>query len=337
MFPIWSMGLIGRVPFNERTVPIWSIFYQASITLDFDFILPLSTHNMAARVLSPLVTKNAISIMEVMYDAMEQIYLQVPEDYPYARENQVLLPNIGGVSHVKNRTLFGRKRWWEQRGNAIQYYIKPTAPAHVQEWQNQEEPQFFHQLLKKMYPAPLVKRLGSNLAALQLVIDVIDHLMLYRVIPLSSLSSTIIAHLTSATLLLSWPCEFLESGMSIHKWRNESADQALTEMPRQRMLLKYWERCVTSSSVSLELTCHLRTQMLFLLENLILDPPPPSLPRVVKETAPISASDVDTAGPLEEENPAPAPAQPSLVKVSVFLNKRKAYEPLVTAVLKKSP
>lgn len=288
---------------------------------------------MATRMVSSIVMKTAIQTIDLMYEQVEKIFLQVPEDYPSAREFQVLLPNIGGVQHAKNRTLFGRKRWWDQRGNAIQYFIKPTAPLDVQLWENHEEIPFFHQLLTKMYPGPLVKRYGSNLAALQLVIDVIDHLMLHRKIPLSSLSSSIIAHLTSATLLLSWPCEFLESGMSHYKWLNESADQARTEMPRQRMLLKYWERCVTSSLASFEIACHLRTQMLLLLESLIRDPPPP-LP--LPKTPLISASDADKAGPPLEESPVPAP-EPPLVKMSVFLNKRKASEILVQGTLKKSP
>src|SRR3989304_6205748 len=171
---------------------------------------------------TPTERKKALDIVLTAVDEAHKIFQTPPDNYDHALANAVLLPPLTGVSRSKNRTIFGRKRWWEQRGNENQYFLKPTAPAAVQQWESQEDLRYFHRVLNHLYPGPLSKAVGSNLGALQLVVDVIDHLMLYRKIPLSALSSTIIAHLTSATLLLNWPSEFLEAAMSIHQWQNEN-------------------------------------------------------------------------------------------------------------------
>ncbi len=278
-------------------------------------------------------TKIALATIAKIIDEAEIIFNTLPDDYLVTTIFQVCLPPMSGHCLYKNRTLFGRKRWWELRGNDTCYYLKPTAPATVQEWANHEDLPYFLQLLNTLQPGPLARKLGSNLAALQLVVDVIDHLICNKMLPLSALSSTIIAHLTSATLILNWPSEFLEAGTTLYKWLKGNETPAATDPQRTKHLLKYWERCATTSSASLELACHLRTQMKFFLEKLIADPPPP-LPLGTIQS--INACIVASSGSATEMNdPATAPDSPTR-KVKVYLNKRKEPEPLVEAVLKKS-
>jgi len=281
------------------------------------------------------VTGAAVLIeVDKIVDQAEAIMTKLPNEYARAKDMAVMMPPMDGYCIYGNRSIFGRRRWWDQRGNEFCYFLKPTAPNALQEWENHVDLPYFLQLLNLLQPGPLSEDLGSNLAALQIIVDVIDHLMCNQRIPLSALSSSIAAHLTSATLLLSWPSEFLESGMILHKWRRENVTPGRVEPISLKCLLKYWERCVKTSLPSLETACHLRTQMQCLLRKLIADPPPPSLPTPL---ASINACIVANSGSSTELNDLVSVAELSKVRVKVYLNKRKEPEPLIDVDIKKSP
>lgn len=115
--------------------------------------------------------------------------LSIEPENPVARDVwRVRLPRLDGsrywitMQDQLPEDHFGRYRWYDQypATNDLdkRAVLKPTAPADLQLWDAWTDPLQFHQILTdKMQPALLEKQLGSPLAALQLVVDVVDHLL----------------------------------------------------------------------------------------------------------------------------------------------------------------
>lgn len=182
----------------------------------------------------------------------------------------VQLPRYDGLPF--RRTYFGRNRWFDYSAYSAEHFsLKADAPLFVQKWETWKNPEPFLDLLKRVFPQPLANKLGSNLGALQFVVDVADQLLRRSLLPQDEKSATMIALLTSAASLLKWPMDFLATMKHLLKLRQESVKkQFYLEWDIQTTQRNCLMRCVITSSVTLEIAAKLRNEMILLLSNQIL-------------------------------------------------------------------
>jgi hypothetical protein len=94
---------------------------------------------------------------------------------------EVELPYMNGQVFLRQCN-FGSRRWYQSYPAASQELLRnfllPTAPPIVHAWEKWTRPlEFLNLLQTEFIPANLAKQLGSNLGALQLIVDVWDHLL----------------------------------------------------------------------------------------------------------------------------------------------------------------
>lgn len=148
--------------------------------------------------------------LDALMTHAEEIFLAEASNPELQRMWSVKLPFIDGLTYNYDfkhpATLFGRQRWWEHHPYGVDEYkrfrLLATAPPALQEWETWQDPEKFLELLKGMYPMVLTHKLGSTLAALQMVVDVWDHLQIRCKFPRMDRLPAMIALLSSATSLL---------------------------------------------------------------------------------------------------------------------------------------
>lgn len=183
-----------------------------------------------------------------------------PESSPERDAWRVRLPHLDGSRYwiTLNDQLpedhFGRFRWYDQYPSRAdpdkRAVLRPTAPADLQLWDTWTQPEQFRQLLSdQMQPSVLEKRLGSPLAALQLVVDVWDHLLIRDKLPLTVLSASTTALLSSAKSRLESPQHFFEAISAARRQASESESRR-PEAELQRSLAQIAFLSRLSSSFS---------------------------------------------------------------------------------------
>jgi hypothetical protein len=268
-----------------------------------------------------------------------KILENVPLEYRAAAQWCVILPDMKGFGRidkitpedpyfVQSVTWFGRNRWYRYfpRATAIRFRIVATAPQQVDDWELWLTSQPFLEYLTKLEPVETSKRMGSNLAALQLVVDVADHLQIRERLPPTALSPSTIALLSSATSLLKWPCDYVESMRRHRQLERESGHLPSLELARRQLFRRWSLTALRTFSPTLKLAHELRSSLILLLQSL------PNL-------RPSNALIATTSGTKETPPPAPASPKSEAKVLTVFLNKRgsdeMASEPLVRAFIRR--
>lgn len=109
----------------------------------------------------------------------ENIFNIEPEDIGETYKWQVRFPRMC-TANWAGECDFGRRRWYDTYPTASDVakrnVLRATAPSLVAEWDKWQHPQEFISLLTSDFmPAVLARKHGSNLAALQLIVDMWDH------------------------------------------------------------------------------------------------------------------------------------------------------------------
>lgn len=218
--------------------------------------------------------------LDKIFDSAEKLYKQGYD--LISREGQrdelaydwkVKLPSFN-LLDITGDHYFQRYRWFEKDfypvAGRIVRPLKSIAPAFVEKWETWKEPTQWIDLLSQWHPEQLQKLMGSSIAALQLVVDVADHLLTREVLALAEKSPIMTALLTSAELLLKWPAQFLTQ---MHQERNHPLDELKTYAQRQwaqRMVqMSYLRKSVTTCSETLKTAQALHTELVHLLQNKI--------------------------------------------------------------------
>lgn len=186
---------------------------------------------------------------------------------------KVVLPTYSLLS-VSGDHYFQRYRWFTHNNFAFvgqpRDILKSIAPAYIEEWETWKQPNQWLNLLNQWNPDWLIKTVGSSLGALQLVVDVVDHLLIREVVQLAEKSSIMIALLTSAESLLKWPAHFLTL---MHRERNHPLDELKTFSQRsweqQKIQRAYLQKCATTLSETHRTCKALHTEIVRIITNKI--------------------------------------------------------------------
>ena len=186
---------------------------------------------------------------------------------------KVRIPSIL-LRDLRAATYFGRKRWFIYNQYALtndtRILLQPTAPGFIEhQWENWKVPPPWLNLLALWTPAWLQLQLGSPLSALQLLVDVADHLRTRELLPLDEKSATMTALLTSAESLLKWPAHYLtlqrqENDHPLNEVR--SLETQLWE--KQKIQRDYLTRYATNFSPTQKLAADLHRELVHQLLNL---------------------------------------------------------------------
>jgi len=169
---------------------------------------------------------------------------------------------------------FGRYRWFEYHNypkpGQPSYQLRAITPAFIEEWEKWSNPKKFLDLLSQWQVEWLIKQVGTPLGALQLVVDVADHLLKRELIRLEEKSPTVTALLTSAESHLKWPAHYLtlmrqERNHPLRELRN-NAEQMWIEARVQRL---YLQKCATTSYETQTTAKALHTELVHLLSTKI--------------------------------------------------------------------
>jgi hypothetical protein len=219
-------------------------------------------------------------------DKICRIFNVLPEDPILTAYWAVEYPSLDGIWFTTGRCNFGRKRWYDYFPSANEpasrHRLKATAPDEIAYWDSAscQDPIYFINLLSseaqrtRYMPAHLARQMGSNLAALQLLADVWDHLLVReKLMPLPELPLNT-ALFSSVTSLLSWPSLFAQEIAPFHhrpsvKELNEAiqtetliSSRANLEFAKHRCLMKNWLIALRSFSPIMEKACLLRQTLL---------------------------------------------------------------------------
>lgn len=198
-----------------------------------------------------------------------KLTLQEGERPDIATEWAVRLPRYQ-LSTRFGDSIFGRYRWYGHNPHPTALkpakYLKAITPAFIEEWEKWSNLKSFLDLLHQWQVEWLIKQVGTPLGALQLVVDVADHLLIKEIIRPEERSPIAIALLTSAESHLKWPAHYLTL---MHQERNHplqelrsNAEQMWTESIVQR---QYLQRCATTSYETQTTAIALRTELVRLL------------------------------------------------------------------------
>lgn len=267
-------------------------------------------------ILDPIEVQKQIENYEKVTARAQQIFEIVPDDPDGARYWRVNYPDMLGISRWYN-SLFGRNRWYENFPTEVDPLVRnrllATAPAQVQAWDSWHQPDQFINLLNSEYiPYKLAKRYGSNLAALQMIADLWDHLQVRDKFTQQLQLPWKTALLYSATSLLNWPSHFAQEMSHLQSRQNEYAGHRVSlEVARNRVLTKHWLKALTTYSSSLETACKLRQLlMIYLLEHRekklkLFSPWDRISVTIVLTTKSSSAPDVEQSGNSEQRPSVP--------------------------------
>jgi len=136
----------------------------------------------------PALNAHEARFMAVSYDyeqAMrmaETLFLREPKFPSLPLIWDVVHPTPeGGFYGTSSR--FGRYRWYEQViGKEFPKDFRPRAayPQALDTWESWKTPKEWIAFLKQLTTAEMAINFGSSLAALQFVVDVLDHLVIRR-------------------------------------------------------------------------------------------------------------------------------------------------------------
>jgi hypothetical protein len=245
-----------------------------------------------------------------LIERAHEIFSIEPQSIDQQWEWRVRFPDYCGTSHWYH-SYFARNRWYETHHHVsdplIRNRLQATAPSLVKLWEVWQDPLDFINLLSSEFtPLSLAMKYGSNLAALQLLVDLWDHLQIRDKFTIQLPSPLRTASLYSATSLLSWPSHFAQEMSHLSLRQNEHGGNRLSlELARNKTLTKNWLKALSTYSKSLETACHIRGILLTHLrahqeQKLKLIP---RWERNPNGTAKI----VDKAGMMEISPPAPVP------------------------------
>lgn len=169
---------------------------------------------------------------------------------------------------------FGRYRWFDKNPHPTAVLpanlLKSTAPGFIEQWEKWSSLKNYLDLLNQWRVEWLVKLVGTPLGALQLVVDVADHLLTREHLLLAEKSPIMTALLTSAESLLKWPAHYLTL---MHQERNhplhELRDNAKEMWDQQLIQRAYLQRCATTSYATLNTAKALHTELVRLLSTKI--------------------------------------------------------------------
>jgi len=178
------------------------------------------------------------------------------------------LLNIFGTSY------FGRYRWFDHNPYPTEKkpskLLKSIAPAYIEQWETWSNLKSFLDLLSLWQVEWLIKTVGTPLAALQLVVDVADHLLTREQLRHDEKSPIMTALLTSAESLLKWPAHYLTQ---MHQERNhplrELRNHASEEWKKHQIQRTYLQKCATTYSETRKTAQALHTELVHLLQNKI--------------------------------------------------------------------
>lgn len=247
-------------------------------------------------------------------------------------EWRVRYPDVLGTSYWYH-CYYGRNRWYEIFHNAVDPLIRnrlvATAPGYVRCWEEWENPTDFINLLTTEFtPARLAMRFGSNLAALQVLADMWDHLQIRDKFTIQLQSPSRTASLYSATSLLNWPSLFAQEMSHLTLRQNEFASNRVNlAVARDRTLTKHWLKALSTYSKSLSTACQIRTLLLNHLkahqaQHLSL------IPRWKRESG--AAKTAENPGTTDNLQPVPVPQSETIITsnpqldLKVYLTKRPA-------------
>ena len=291
-------------------------------------------------------------------DTICRIFNVLPEDPILTAHWAVEYPSLDGIWFTTGRCIFGRKRWYDyfpsSADPATCHRLKATAPDEVAYWDTRacQDPIYFINLLSsevqrtRYMPVHLARQLGSNLAALQLLADVWDHLLVReKLIHMPELPLNT-ALFSSVTSLLNWPSLFAQEIAPFHhrpsvKELNEAirtetliSSRANLEFAKHRCLMKNWLIALRSFSPIMEKACLLRQTLLNHLQahqakGLKLIPrwqrPSLNAPNATNDGAEINNPPADVTPMVMTRNP-----QERHIKVYLNDKKRPANEPVMT-------
>lgn len=171
-----------------------------------------------------------------------------------------------GTSYFQRHRWFGTNPFPTAQHPAK--FLKPIAPAFIEEWQNWSSPKNFLDLLSQWRVEWLIKVTGTPLAALQLVVDVADHLLTRELLRPDEKSPIMTVLLTSAESLLKWPAHFLtqmhqERNHPLHELRSNAKDQ----WAQQLIQRAYLQKCAMTCSETRKTAQALHTELVRLLSN----------------------------------------------------------------------
>lgn len=216
----------------------------------------------------PALEKTKDDYLQLIGKAQE-IFEIAPQNPDETKHWRVRFPDMLGNSWWYD-AYFGRNRWYEFFPTAPDPYIRnrrlATAPEYVFTWERWHQPEdFIHLLNSEFLPVQLATKLGSNLAALQLLVDMWDHLQTRDKLSIQLQSPLRTVSLSSATSLLNWPSLFAQE-MNHLSFRQSPkgfvASRISHEVARNITLTKNWLLALTTFSPSLETACQIRTLIL---------------------------------------------------------------------------
>lgn len=197
---------------------------------------------------------------------------------------QVRIPGIL-LRDLRGATNFGRNRWFITNAYATtadtRVLLQPTTPGFIEhQWENWKRPQPWLNLLNQWIPQFLQQLVGTPLGALQLLVDVADHLRMREVLPLDEKSRTMTALLTSAESLLKWPAHYLtlQRQESEHPL-NELRSLAEQTWNKTKIMQDYLVRYATNFSPTQRLVEELYKELVLQLtsQEISLQSKPPTL------------------------------------------------------------
>lgn len=234
---------------------------------------------------------------------------------------------------------FGRYRWYNTNPYPTPQkpakYLKATTPAFIEEWETWSNPKSFLDLLQQWQVEWLIKQVGTPLGALQLVVDVADHLLTREILRLEEKSPIVTALLTSAESLLKWPAHYLtlmhqERNHPLRELRN-NAEEMWIESSVQR---QYLQKCATTSYETQTTATALRTELVRLLSTKIAR----------NEAKQVQPSDVlllptlptNTKSLQKDSYQLSNPPKDPTIKVTLTIRKRTAEDALLEVMAKPS-
>lgn len=291
-----------------------------------------TTENKALKEVEKIITNSE----EILLDGYN-IVVNEGERPDITAEWAVRLPpytllNIFGTSY------FGRYRWFDHNPYPTEKkpskLLKSIAPGYIEQWETWSSLKSFLDLLSLWQVEWLIKTVGTPLAALQLVVDVADHLLTRDHLRLEERSPIMTALLTSAESLLKWPAHYLTQ---MHQERNHPLRELrnhATEQWRQHQIQRaYLQKCAMTFSETRKTAQALHTELVHLLQNKIAK----------KEARQLQASDVlllqtspTTTKSSQKVSSANNPLLDPTIKVTLTVRKRTAHDAVRDDMAKRS-
>ncbi len=279
--------------------------------------------------------KDMFLALNERYSHAMKIILREAEDNKAAITMQVILPYADGMPPCSGSpdyiVRWGRKRWlfFAPHATPREGYFR-EAPAELRDW-NCTNYQLIWNQIQGMFPAALERRYGSHIAALQLLVDRVDHLILHKLL---QPSATMTALLILAESHLTWPEEFCRESEKLRKLETaghfyENHRRGSAALPRIAFLTSQWLKLSINYWPVMEVAAKMRTELLQHLQAMQSLCVP-----ITKTTESVAPPVVESGLPSNPVSAPVPPETPTAKLVTIWINRNEEVTPLFSRRIK---